>query len=127
MAICLFCIGSMTFLGAMEAAFQHTHSIYCTKSVMDMISSMTLAMGAGISIAFAAAGVFVYQGLLVLLASLLAPVLTDASIALSSQIGSIFLIAIAFNMVGVTKIKVANFLPAMFIPFIWQAIQLLFA
>ena len=127
MAICLFCIGSMTFLGAMEAAFQHTHSIYYTKSVMDMISSMTLAMGAGISIAFAAAGVFVYQGLLVLLASLLAPVLTDASIALSSQIGSIFLIAIAFNMVGVTKIKVANFLPAMFIPFIWQAIQLLFA
>jgi uncharacterized membrane protein YqgA involved in biofilm formation len=127
MAICLFCIGSMTFLGAMEAAFQHTHSIYYTKSVMDMISSMTLAMGAGISIAFAAAGVFVYQGLLVLLASLLAPVLTDASIALSSQIGSIFLIAIAFNMVGVTKIKVANFLPAMFIPFFWQAIQLLFA
>ncbi len=126
MAVCLFCIGSMTFLGAMEAAFQHTHSIYYTKSVMDMVSSMTLAMGAGISIAFAAAGVFVYQGLLVLLASLLAPVLTDASIALSSQIGSIFLIAIGFNMVNVTKIKVANFLPAMFIPFIWQAIQLLF-
>ena len=97
-----------------------------TKSVMDMISSMTLAMGAGVAILFSAAGVLVYQGLLVLLASLLAPVLTDVSIALSSQIGSLFLIAIGFNMLGITKIKVANFLPAMFMPFIWQAVQLLF-
>ena len=126
MAVCLFCIGSMTFLGAMEAAFQKAHSIYYTKSVMDMISSMTLAMGAGVAILFSAAGVLVYQGLLVLLASLLAPVLTDVSIALSSQIGSLFLIAIGFNMLGITKIKVANFLPAMFMPFIWQAVQLLF-
>ena len=127
MAVCLFCIGSMTFLGAMEAGMQHSHSIYYTKSVMDLVSSMTLAMGAGVSILCASIGVFLYQGLLVLGASLLAPVLTDASIALSSAIGSLIMIAIGFNMLNITKIKVANFLPAMFMPFIWQAVQLLIA
>ena len=121
----LFCIGSMTFLGALESGIEHTHTIYITKGILDGISSITLAMGSGISVAFSAVSVLVYQGILVIGASALAPVLTEETVAMCVAVGNLSLVAIGFNMLGLTKIKVANFLPAMFIPMIWQAIQLL--
>lgn len=120
----LFCIGSMTFLGALESGIQHQHSIYTTKGILDCVSALTLAMGSGISVSFSAISIVIYQGLLVLGASLLAPVLTTETVAMCVSVGSLSLVAIGLNMLGITKIKVANMLPAMFIPMIWQAIQL---
>ncbi len=121
----LFCIGSMTILGALQSGLENQHSIYLTKSVLDLVSSMTLAMGFGIGVGFSALTVLVFQGLLVLGASALAPILTDATVAVCVQVGSLSLIGISLNMLGLTKLKVANFLPAMFVPMIWQAINLL--
>ena len=122
----LFCIGSMTFMGALESGLQNQHTIYITKGVLDGISAITLTMGNGIGVGFSALMVLVYQGLLTLCASFLAPVLSPEMVAASSQIGSLFLVAIALNMLEIKKIKVANFLPAMFMPFIWQAVLLIF-
>jgi len=114
----LFCIGSMTFMGAMESALSHTHTIYLTKGVLDCISAMTLAMGLGVGVLLSCVSIIVYQGLLVALAALMQGVLTTELVGLCTTIGSLFLIAIGTNMIGLTKIKVANFLPAMFIPII---------
>ena len=121
----LFCIGSMTLLGALQSGLENQHSIYLTKSVLDMVSSMTLAMGFGIGVGFSALTILVFQGLLVLGASALAPILTDATVAACVQVGSLFLVGIALNMLGITKLKVANFLPAMFIPMVYQALMLI--
>ena len=118
----LFCIGSMSSMGAMEAGLQNQHSIYLTKGLIDGISAIGFSMGAGIGVAFSALAVLVYQGLMVLGANIISGILTDEIIALSTQIGSLSLIALSFNMLGLTKIKVANFLPAMFIPILYQAI-----
>ena len=123
----LFCIGSMAIMGAMQSGLQNEHTIYYTKGVLDMISACTMAMGLGIGVGFSALSILVYQGLLTVGASLLAPILRDSIVTISVQIGSLFLIAIATNMFGITRLKVANFLPAMFIPMLWQAISLLFA
>lgn len=122
----LFCIGSMTFLGAMESGIEHQHTIYITKGILDGISAITLAMGSGIGVAFSSLAVFVYQGLLTVLANLIAPVLTPETVAMCVSIGSLSLVAIGFNILEIKKIKVANFLPAMFMPMVWQAIMLLF-
>lgn len=121
----LFCIGSMTLLGALQSGLENEHSIYMTKSVLDMVSSMTLAMGFGLGVGFSSLTVLVFQGLLVLGASLLAPVLSDSTAAACVQVGSLSLIGIALNMLGITKLKPANFLPAMFVPMLWQALKLL--
>ncbi len=121
----LFCIGSMTFLGALESGIQHQHTIYTTKGILDSISSLSLSMVSGISVAFSAISIIIYQGILVLGASLLAPVLTEETVAMCVSVGSLSLVIIGLNMLGITKIKVANMLPAMFIPMIWQAIQML--
>lgn len=122
-ATLLFCIGSMTFMGALESALQHSHTIYITKGVLDCISALSLTMGFGIGVALSAVGVIVYQGALVILASLLSGVLVSETVAICTTIGSLFLIGIGTNMLGITKIKVANFLPAMFVPIVYQLIQ----
>ena len=121
----LFCVGSMTILGALQSGLEGEHTIYITKGILDMVSAITFAMGSGIGVAFSSISVIVYQGLLTLCASFLSPVLSEEMIALSSTIGSLFLIAIATNMLGIAIIKVANFLPAMFMPFVYQAILLI--
>jgi uncharacterized membrane protein YqgA involved in biofilm formation len=123
----IFCIGSMTIMGALQSGLENEHSIYFTKGVLDCVTAATYAMSSGISVAFSAICVLVYQGLLTLFASFLQPVLSPEIITLSTQIGSLSLIGIALGMLEIKEVKVANFLPAMFIPMIYQAIMLLFA
>ena len=122
----LFCIGSMTIMGALQSGLENEHSVYITKGMIDMVSAITFTMGSGIGVAFSALSVLLYQGLLTLCASFLAPVLSTEMIAVSTQIGSLSLIAIGLGMLEIRKIKVANLLPAMFMPFLWQAVLLLF-
>jgi len=60
--------------------------------------------------------VLIYQGALVLLAGLVAPFLSDFVIAEMTCAGSVLIIALGLNILGITKIKVANYLPAVFLP-----------
>ena len=122
----LFCIGSMTFLGAIESGLQHAHTVYITKGIIDCVCAVTMAMTSGLGVMLSALSVFVYQGLLVLGAALLGDVISGATIAMCVSVGSLFLVGIGLNMLEITKIKVANFLPAMFVPMLWQLISSLF-
>ena len=125
----LFCVGAMTVVGSLQSGLKGDHSLIFTKSAMDLISSMMLASSLGIGVLFAAGFVFVFQGGLVLLSGALAPVLTDAAIADLGCVGSLFIIALGLNLIGVTKIKVANGLPAVLITpavlWLWQTIAAL--
>lgn len=118
----LFCIGSMTIMGAFEAGLSNEHTIYLTKGVIDMVSAITFAMGSGIGVGFSSIAIMLYQGLLTTFASFLAPVLSSEIIGVSTAIGSLFLVGIGLNMLKIMNLKVANFLPAMFIPFFYQII-----
>ena len=69
----------------------------------------------GIGVGLSAASVFVYQGVITLLAGLLVPVLTDAVVAEMTCVGSMLIFALGLNMIGVTKIKVMDFVPAIFL------------
>lgn len=61
----------------------------------------------------ASAFVLVFQGGLVLASGLLAPVLNEAAIAELTCVGSLMILALGLNLIGITKIKVANFFPAL--------------
>lgn len=114
-ATLLYCVGSMAIVGALKSGLQGDHSTLIAKGVIDAIVSVMLASTMGVGIAFAAIPVFLYQGSIVLAASLLAPVLSDAIIADLSSVGSVLIIAIGLNMLQVTKLKVGNLLPAIFV------------
>ena len=115
-ATLLFCVGAMTVTGALEGALMHTHDTYYAKAMIDMVCAVTFAVALGAGVALSAAGVFVVQGTLVLIAVLagnaIPPVVTGEMIA----VGSLLVVAIGTNLLGVTKVKVMNLVPAMLFP-----------
>ena len=121
----LFCVGAMTVNGAIEAGVQGKNTLFFTKALMDLVSSAMLASGLGFGVMLSAVFVLVFQGLLVLLAGWIAPVLTPAAIAEMTAAGSLIMVALGLNLLGVTKIKVADYLPAIvFAPVICWIVSL---
>jgi len=122
-ATLLFCVGSMTVTGSIQAGLTGDNSILITKAMLDLVSSMMLASSLGIGVLLSAAAVFVIQGGLVVLAGLLAPVMSTGAINEMTCAGSILIIMIGTNLMGITKIKVADYLPAIvFAPIIYNLI-----
>lgn len=117
-ACILFCIGSMTIVGSLEAGINHNYSIIYAKSTMDFVSSMAFGAAMGLGVTCSAAFVLLFQGALTLLAGLVGPALSTAVVTEMSSVGGVILLGMAFNMLGFGKerIKVANMLPAIFLP-----------
>lgn len=111
-ATLLFCVGSMTVTGSMQAGLTGDQSVLITKATLDFVSSMMLATSLGVGVMLASASVLVVQGGLVLLAGLIAPLMSTGAIQEMTCVGSILIMMIGTNLMGITKIKVADFLPA---------------
>ena len=121
----LFCVGAMTVNGAIESGVKGDDTIYFTKATLDLFSSMMLTAGLGIGVMLSAAFVLVFQGLLVLLAGVIAPALTPFAVAEMTCTGSLIMIAIGTNLMGISKIKVADYLPGiLFAPIICAIVGL---
>lgn len=115
----VFCVGSMAILGSLNDGILHDPTILITKSLLDMIMSVVFASTLGIGVMFSAVTVVIYQGLITLCASILSPLLTEMVVAQMSFIGSILIMGIGLNFLYKPKLKLANMLPAMFIPLVW--------
>ena len=115
----LFCIGAMAIVGSFNAGLKGDNEMLFTKSLLDMVSSVMLSVSYGIGIAFSSISVFIYQGAFVLLAHLIQPFLSNEIINEITCTGSLIIVALSLNLLGITKIKVANMLPAIFlVPFL---------
>lgn len=112
----LFCVGSMSIVGAMNSGISQDHSLQITKGVMDFISSIIFASTMGIGVLFSALFVLVYQGAITLIAYFAGPFLPGDVITCMTSVGSLLIIALGLNILGATKLKVMNYLPAMFLP-----------
>ena len=122
----LFCVGAMTIVGSLTAGLTGDNEMLFTKSVLDLISSSMLSVSLGIGVLFSAAFVFVFQGAIALCAGLLEGVLTTDAINEIICSGSLLILALGFNMLGITKIKVANYLPAFFFaPLVLRLVSLI--
>lgn len=126
-ATMLFCVGAMTLTGAMESGLFHQHSTYYAKSILDMTSACVFAFSMGTGVLFSALGVFAVQGLLTLLAMLAGGAISAAVTGEMMAVGSLLVLAIGTNLLGVTKLKVTNYLPAMLCPlFLCPLFELIF-
>ena len=108
----------MTIVGALQSGLSGNHEMQFTKAILDLISSIVLASTLGWGVMLAAGSVFILQGAIVILAQFAAPYLSDYVIAEMTCAGSVLIFALALNMLGITKIKLMNFVPAIFIPII---------
>ena len=122
----LYCVGAMAIVGSLESGLTGNHQTLYAKSVLDGVTSVVFASSLGIGVALSSISVLIYQGVITLCASLLKGVLVATVINDISVIGSLLIIGISFNMLEITEIKIANFLPAVFIPVIYQLISKIF-
>lgn len=123
----VYCVGAMAIVGAIESGINNNHATLITKGIIDGITSIIFTSTLGIGVALSAAAVFVYQGLIAIMATWLAPVLTDAMITEMSAVGGLLIIGIGINMLSDKHIPVGNMLPAIFMPLLYLPIAALFA
>ena len=122
----LFCVGAMTIVGSMNAGITGDNEMLYTKSVLDLISSSMLAASLGFGVMCASVFVFVFQGILVALSMLLGSFLSEFAVAELICAGSVMITALGLNLIGVTKIKVANLLPGLiFVPLFCSVFEFL--
>ncbi|WP_128425328.1 DUF554 domain-containing protein [Gudongella oleilytica] len=122
----MYCIGAMAILGAVESGLTGNHETLFAKAVLDFIVSIILASTMGIGVAFAAIPVLLYEGGITLLAGGVKNFMTPEVINEMSAVGGILIMAIGVNALGLKKIKLANMLPAVFIPIIYYLVAGLF-
>ncbi len=115
-ATLLFCTGAMAITGALDDGFSGDHTTLFTKAILDGISALMLAATLGAGVLFSAVSVLVYQGVFALLAGVLVPLIPDATITEMGAVGGVLLIGVGLNMLGVTKLKVMDYIPSIFLP-----------
>ena len=111
----LFCVGAMAVNGGIEDGMGNPE-ILIAKTVIDCITCFIMATTLGVGCAFSALTLLVYQGAFALLGFALSSVIPAATITYMSVVGSLIIILIGTNMLGATKVKTANMIPAMFAP-----------
>ena len=125
-ATLIFCVGAMAIIGSIQDGLYGDMTTLVIKSTLDFITALILASVLGIGVIFSALSVLIYQGSITIAASYLDTFLTTEMITAISMVGNIILIAIGINFMELRKIKVANMIPAIFIPVIYYVIISLF-
>ena len=119
-ATLVICVGAMEVVGALQDGLQGDVSTLFAKSVLDFVIVMVFASTLGVGVTFSALPLLIYQGSITLFASFLKSFLSPIVIANLSFIGSVLIFAVGINLCFNKKIKIANLLPAMIIPFLFH-------
>lgn len=114
----VFCVGAMAVVGSIQAGIEGNYETLYAKSALDAIVAMIFASTMGIGVILSAVSVFLYQGIIALCAGFAASVLNTEVVAEMTAVGSLLIFALGMNLAGITKFKVMNYIPAVFIPII---------
>lgn len=117
-ATLIFCVGSMAIIGSINEGLTGDATILYTKSILDGVTSIALSSALGIGVIFSTLPILIYQGGITIFSSLIKNFFTTHTINMVTGVGGILIIGIALNLLGVKKIKLANFLPSLLIAFI---------
>ena len=110
------CVGAMAIVGSLQSGLSGNHEILYAKSLIDFVSTMVMAAALGPGAALASVPVLLYEAALTLSAGAVSAFLTPPVVNEMTCVGSLIIMAIGFNMLKITDIKVANFLLAPFLP-----------
>lgn len=109
----LFCVGPLAILGALSDGLGQGIDQLALKSVIDGFASIAFAASLGWGVAFSALSVGIVQGLLTLLGALVGAVVAASAIAAITATGGILLIGVGLRLLRVTRLPVADLLPAL--------------
>ena len=123
----IICVGAMAIVGAMQDGLSGDSSMLIAKSMLDFALVVILASTYGVGAAFSALPFFIYQGAITLIAALFGAVIRDSLIETLSFVGSALIFCVGVNLVKEKTFRVANMLPALLIPILWELWQVLFS
>lgn len=112
----LFCVGAMAIVGSLQSGLSGSHEMLYNKSMLDFVAAVIFASSLGVGVMFAAGFVLIYQGTITLLSQWVAPFLTELVIDEMTCVGSVIIMGLALNMLGITKLRIMNYVPAIFLP-----------
>jgi uncharacterized membrane protein YqgA involved in biofilm formation len=115
MASLVYSIGPLALLGSIQdgmglsAGFEQL----AIKATIDGFASVAFAATFGIGVLASAGTIFVFQGSLALLGSLIGAFMTEPMVAEMVATGGIMLMGMSVKMLDIKPIRLANFLPAL--------------
>lgn len=112
----VFAVGALAIMGPLESGLQHQHSLLISKAVIDGVASAVFASTMGLGVALSGVTVFAVEGSIALLASLVAPFLGEAVVNEITFVGSLLIVGISLNLLGLTKLRILNMVPAILLP-----------
>lgn len=118
----IFCVGTLSILGPVQAALYGDHTFLFTNATLDLVTSMVLASAYGVGMIVCAAVLVIWQGSIYALTLLAGNVLTDNMMTELSIVGGFLIAMTGLNIMGVKKFKTLDYLPALLVPLIWCAI-----
>ncbi len=111
----LYCIGSMTIIGAFEEGSVGKSDLLIAKAIMDGFSSIALSSALGIGVLFSIIPLLIFQGGLTLLSYWFGNLMPEMVINEMSAAGGILLLGLGLQLLEIKNIKVVNMLPALVI------------
>lgn len=121
-AFLLFCVGSMTIVGALEEGLNKNRNLIYIKSTLDGFTAIALTASYGIGVLFSIVPMLFFQGGITVLAEKLKPVFDEKTLDLVSAVGGILIIGISINMLKLGQITLENLLPAILVAILFSKV-----
>ena len=119
----IFCVGTLSILGPVQAALYYDHTFLFTNATLDLVTSMVLASAYGVGMVICAAVLILWQGSIYGLTLLAGDFLTDSMMTELGIVGGFMIAMTGLNIMGVKKFKTLDYLPALLVPIIWCLIR----
>lgn len=111
----VFCVGPLTILGSINEGLGNGADQLLLKAVLDGFASLAFAASFGIGVMASALSIAVIQGSLTALGAILGSFLPEAHLLALTATGGLILIGVAFRLLNLKAIPVADLLPALVI------------
>ncbi|MCF7918878.1 MAG: DUF554 domain-containing protein [Candidatus Cloacimonetes bacterium] len=112
-AFLLFCMGSMTILGAIEEGLGNSPHLLLAKSLLDGFSAIALSAALGLGVMFSVIPLLIYQGGLTLLTRYAGNYFQQDVVNEVTAVGGLLLIAMGLRLMNIKNVRVLNMLPAL--------------
>jgi uncharacterized protein len=111
----VFCVGPLTILGSINEGLGNGADQLLLKSALDGFASIAFAASFGWGVGFSVIALVVIQGGLTGLGAVLGSFVPDAHLSALTATGGLVLLGVAFRLLDLKQVKVADLLPALLI------------
>jgi len=111
----VFCVGPLTILGSINEGLGNGADQLLLKAALDGFASIAFAASFGWGVGFSVISLVVIQGGLTALGAALGSFVPDAHLSALTATGGLVLLGVAFRLLDLKQVKVADFLPALLV------------